>query len=242
MTVPATGRCTAVLAALLMVAAMSIYPGGNLYHRDTTRYFFFQNYLSDLGSSTTWSGAANSTGAALFGASLFVAAIALCACLAGLWQIHTSIATARPWATAACLAGAMSGISIVAVSLTPMDFNLHLHESLSNGAIIPLPAVALFLGIAAHRDHRFPRRSVSGWVVLLTILGLYVAVLFWHPGFGTVRGHIIQVTGQKLAVLAVLIIVPCQSWVAERAVSKITPPVPSSSSSHPARLPTSQRR
>jgi hypothetical membrane protein len=219
MTIPAAGRCTAVLAALLAIAAMFVYPGGDGYHHDTARYSFFHNYLSDLGSSTTRSGAANSTGAWLFVACLVAAAIALCACLAGLWQIHTSSAAARPWATAACLAGAMSGISIVAVSLTPMDVNLHLHESLSNGAIIPLPAVTLLLGIAALRDHRLPRRSVAGWVVLLTILGLYVAVLFWHPGFGTERGHIIQVTGQKLAVLAALIIVPYQSWAAERAAS-----------------------
>ena len=217
MTIAAAGRYTAVLAALLAVAAMSIYPGGAAYHHDTAGYSFFHNYLSDLGRSTTRSGAANSTGAWLFVACLVAAATALCACLAGLWKIHTPSATARPWATAACLAGAMSGISMVAVSLTPMDVNLRLHESLSNGTIIPLPAVAVLLGIAALRDHRFPRRSVAGWVVLLTILGLYVAVLFWHPGLGTKWGHTIQVTGQKLAVLAALIIVPYQSWVAERA-------------------------
>ena len=219
MTIPAAGRCTALLALLLAVAAMLVYPGGDAYHRDTARYSFFQNYLSDLGSRTTWGGAANSTGAWLFGACLIAAAIALCACLGGLWQIHYPSATARPWATAACLAGAMSGISIVAVSLTPMDVNLHLHESLSNGAIIPLPAVALLLGIAAYRDHRFPQRSVAGWFVLLTILSLYVAVLFWHPGFGSEQRLTIQATGQKLAVLAALIIVPYQSWVAEQATS-----------------------
>jgi hypothetical protein len=98
-----------------------------------------------------------------------------------------------------------------------MDRNLHLHESLSNGTIVPLPAVAILLGVAALRDDRFPRRSLAGWGILLAVLGSYVAVLFWHPGFGTVQGYTIQVTGQKLAVLAALIILPYQAWLAERA-------------------------
>jgi hypothetical protein len=101
-----------------------------------------------------------------------------------------------------------------------MDADLRLHELLCDGAIIPLPAVAALLCIASLRDPRFPRRSMRGWAALLIILGLYVTVLYWHPEFGTARGHTIQVTGQKLVVIAMLTIIPYQSWQAEQAATR----------------------
>jgi hypothetical membrane protein len=220
MTILSAGRWAAGLAAVLAIAAMFFYPGGNPYHREASRYLFFQNYLSDLGIRVAWGGRSNAISSWLFAGCLVVAAIALCACLIGVMQVHARSAAARLWAWAACLAGALSCISIVAVSLTPMDADLRLHESLSDGAIIPLPAVAALLGIASRRDPRFPRQSMLGWAVLLIILGLYVTVLYWHPEFGTLRGRTIQVTGQKLAVIAMVTIVPYQSWLAEQAATR----------------------
>ena len=47
-----------------------------------------------------------------------------------------------------------------------------------------------------------------------------VTILVWHPERGTERGHDIQVMGQKLAVLAAVIILSYQSWEAEQVAMR----------------------
>ena len=216
MTVLAAGRHASVLSTLLAIAAMFIYPGGSRYHRNAGHYTFFQNYLSDLGSSVAYGGASNGIGAMLFVACLVAAAIGLCASLVGLMRIHALAPASRGWANAAGAAGALSGISLIGVAFVPVDRYLRIHESLSDWAIGSLAAVPLLLGIAALRDPRFPLRSFVAWIILLLVLVAYVTILLWHPERGTERGHDIQVMGQKLAVLATVIILPYQAWEAEQ--------------------------
>ena len=44
---------------LILIIAMLIFPGGNMYDLDTNRYSFFQNFISHLGRENTPSGKPN---------------------------------------------------------------------------------------------------------------------------------------------------------------------------------------
>ena len=97
MTVLAASRHASALSTLLAIAAMFIYPGGSRYHRNAGHYTFFQNYLSDLGTSVAYGGASNGIGAMLFVACLVAASIALCASLVGLMRVHAGVPASRGW-------------------------------------------------------------------------------------------------------------------------------------------------
>jgi len=182
----------------------------------SVRYSFFKNFLSDLGRRVTFGGGDNRIGSQVFFTSVILFVLGLSACLLGLIRVHRFAPPARRWANVAGIAVALAGISLIAVAFTPLDESFRLHVALTDVAVNVLPAVSILLGIAAQRDQRFPRQSAVAWMLLSVLLVFYLLVITWGPGLGSERGLGIHVTGQKIVVLATLIVISYQSWLAEK--------------------------
>src|SRR5512143_1741071 len=120
-------RWAAVSAAVLTTIAMLLYPGGTLLNPSTHGYSFFQNSLSDLGSTVAWGGQPNSRGAQFFlsgSGSLTVAGVG---CFVALVRVYSSSRITRWLAHTAGAAGWLSCVGLIGASLAPQDRNFALH-------------------------------------------------------------------------------------------------------------------
>jgi drug/metabolite transporter (DMT)-like permease len=210
-------RWAAGSAAVLTGVAMLLYPGGTLLNPSTHGYSFFQNSLSDLGSTVAWGGQPNSRAAQLLTAGFGILALAGVGCFIALVRLYSCSQMTLWLARTAGVAGCLSCAGLIGASLTPEDGNLALHGRftlLAFGAF--LLAILLFAWTTALND-RFPRRVPLGWLVLALVFVAWVSVTPREPA--TALELTIPVTLQKIVAIAVLVIFSFQSYEAERAVA-----------------------
>jgi hypothetical protein len=212
-------RWTIVGFLIATAAAMWLYPGGTFLDPSTTRYLFFQNFLSDLGTATTWGRHSNQTGATLFVASELVLALALIAFFAGLVRLHSAHAASRGWARAGGVAGLLVGLCFMGAALLPADRFLALHVYSAKLAFRAILVAAALFAFACARDVRFSRRAAMAWVGLTVVLTLYVVMLEWGPRLTSQANLVIQVTSQKISVAAVMAAFAYLSREAERVLA-----------------------
>jgi hypothetical protein len=213
-------RWAAVSAAALTGIAMLLYPGGTLLNPSTHGYSFFQNSLSDLGSTVAWGGQPNSHAAQFLMSGAGILALAGVGCFVALVRVYSSSRVTRWLARIAGAAGWLSCAGLIGASLTPADRNLALHGRftlLAFGAF--LVAILLFAWATALND-RFPRRVPIGWLALALVLVGWISVMPWAPA--TDLELAIPVTLQKIVAIAMLVIFSFQSYEAERAVAGVT--------------------
>jgi hypothetical protein len=197
--------------------AMFIYPGGTLRNPSTRGYSFFQNFLSDLGTTVTWGGHPNTYGSSLFVLSVVCVVLAVIPCFRSFIKLYSSPAS-RKWTRAATVTAVCAAIGFIAVALTPTDrfFGIHFR-----GVLVAFESTlltSLFFSFATARDSRFPKRVAGAWFLMTLMLATYLVVLTWGPAAQTDHGLVVQVTAQKITVAGVLLIVAYQTYEAERVV------------------------
>lgn len=157
-------RWAGVAAAVAIAIAMLLYPGGTFRNPSTTGYSFFQNSLSDLGSTTAWGGRRNDTGALFFAGGFALAALAGIGCFAAFVRVYATSRTTRYWARAAGAAGVLSCVGLVGAALTPQNRFPAFHGRLTLMAALACPVASLLLAFTSFHGGRFPRRVTSvGW-------------------------------------------------------------------------------
>jgi hypothetical protein len=213
-------RWTIVGFVISSAAAMWLYPGGTFLDPSTTRYLFFQNFLSDLGNATTWGRHDNHIGATLFVLAELAMAVALVAFFAGLVSLHSPQAASRSWARAGGVAGLM-GIGFMASALLSADRFIVLHVHAAKFAFRAILVATAFFAFACARDVRFSRRSAVAWFALTIILTLYVVMLEWGPRLTSQSNLVAQVTAQKISVAAVLVVIAYVGLEAERVLTRV---------------------
>lgn len=220
MTVPTVFRSTrwVVLAFVLLSALFTLaYPGGTFRDPASQAYRFSENFMSDLGMTVTWGGHPNQLAAGLFIAAEIVTALTLVACFGALVVVHSSSVPARNWARAAAVGGVASAAGFIGAAVVPADRALGIHIQLALLGFRAILAASLCFTLASKRDPRFPRRSWTAWLALTVLLAAYVAVLEWGPTPRTGhRGLVVQVVGQKIALMGMLLCFAYQSYEGER--------------------------
>ena len=215
-------RWAAVSGAVLTGIAMFLYPGGTLLNPSTHGYSFFQNSLSDLGSTVAWGGQPNSRGARFFLSGSGILAVAGVGCFVALVRVYSSSRITRWLAHTAGAAGWLACVCLIGASLTPQDRNFALHGRFTLLALGAFLVATLLLAWVTALNNRFPRRVPIGWLVLALVLVAWFSVMPWAPT--TDLALTIPVTLQKIVAVAVLVIFPFQSHEAECAVARGTGP------------------
>ena len=199
---------------------MFFYPGGTFRNRSANGYSFFQNSLSDLGSTIAWNGQPNYFGALSFVSGFAILALAGVVCFVALVRIYSSSRIPRWLARAASTAGILSCAGLIAAAAAPEDRNAALHGQftwLACGSF--LAATLLFALATAFNDH-FRRRVPIGWAMLTLVLLAWIAVgplrLINDPTLS------IAIVLQKVLGIAMLGVFAFQSYEAERALAGIT--------------------
>ncbi len=194
----------AIQFCVLTPIAMVLYPGGTWFDPTTPRYRFFENFLSDLGATRSFSGQSNHLGSALFCAAMLSIGAALVA-FAGSWRsFGFNHGRARAAGVTSEVAGTISGLAFAGIGVTPWNVVLAAHNLLVLIAFTTLLAYIAGITVLLWRNEH-PRGRTAANVAYLGIVFAYVVLVLFGPRLSTPGGHHAQVAGQKLVVYASMI-------------------------------------
>jgi hypothetical protein len=214
-------RQAGVVAALLISVAMLLYPGGTFRNPSTSGYSFFQNSLSDLGSTIAWGGRPNRTGALFFATGCAIAALAGIGGFVTFGRVYAVSRSTRYSARAAGAAGVLSCVSLIGTALIPQDRFPALHGQLTLLAALACPVASLLLAWTSLHDTRFPRRAAGGWLVLALVLIAWVSIMQWGPAPTTDEWLTIPVTMQKIVAVAIAVVFFYEMHEVDRVVTGV---------------------
>ncbi|HEY9643282.1 MAG TPA: hypothetical protein V6C57_22525 [Coleofasciculaceae cyanobacterium] len=203
---------------VLTIAAMFLYPGGAKYNLQSDRYLFFQNFFSDLGATTTYSGYSNLTSAILFIIALSSVGTALLTFSSSWRAIASSPATDRTWGYAAQVFAGLSGLCFIGIAATPWNLMLSAHNSFVKAAFSLLLGFLISLTYLQVRNH-WQKLYIVFNLLYLVVLGIYIWILFYGPGLDTQAGLEFQVAAQKIIVYVSIVNLGLQALGIRRSLS-----------------------
>lgn len=188
---------------ILTIIAMFTFSGGNTFDPTMHGYSFFNNFFSDLGMETGYSGESN-----MVSSTLFLLATLFC----GLLMMPYFVLIPSLFKTnkinyiliiLGSILGFIAAIGYIGIGFAPWDkseASLSAHMFFVYLAFpITLPVVICYV-TAFLRDKVFPRMLSYVYITMGIILVVYLYLLFFGPSSGTEVGRIIQVVGQKVIV------------------------------------------
>lgn len=207
-------RWACIVAVVLAIISMLLYPGGTFHDPSRRGYSFFQNFLSDLGATVAWGGQPNYASAILFVTSFSALALVLAGATVALVKLYSSSKIRRRLSRTAGAAGVISCVSMIGAALTPPNLFLSLHIQFGSLAHAGCLLTSLLFAAVTARDNRVPRGVPAGWLLLAIVIIAHYSMQ-WGPGIETVQGLTFHVTAQKIAAIAVLAIFIYQSYKAD---------------------------
>lgn len=209
---------------VLSVVAMFIYPGSTHRNMDSQSYIFTENFLSDLGRYEVYNGTDNYISAGIYFWILLVVASATILFFTTIKDNFTHKLWLRILGQSMSITGVLAGMGLLCVAIVPANtfYNIHLF-----GVYVAFPLLLftlLLLMIGIYANPKYPNKYA--WAVLCTnfFLATYVGLLVYGPSPETSdEGLVIQVTGQKIIVYLLLIVMAIQAWGAKRLERKIKP-------------------
>jgi hypothetical protein len=195
----------------LTILAMFFYPGGTWANPATDRYYFFQNFFSDLGMWTTPSGQANPIAATLFFVALTCSGLGLVLFFLTFPRFFVQYRLFRWLSWLGRAVGVWLGISFVGIAFTPADIYLDAHVNFVYSAFLSLPAAIFIFAIAIWRHPTFPQKYAAVLFGFTICLIGYIWLLFNGRTGVTAQGFDYQATGQKLIVY---IAISCMFYLA----------------------------
>ena len=152
-----------------VVDAMNAFPGG---------YSIAENFLSDLGRTTTHNNQDNTASASIFNRSI----IALGISLVPFFSVMPSVLDRRVWMIRS--AGVLSATGLIGIGLTPYDLYFVEHHLALALWIIPLLVTVVAFAVSAELD-----RLASAILSLCTLLVVIAAGAYAFAG--DLSGHVI---------------------------------------------------
>ena len=107
----------------------------------------------------------------------------------------------------------------VRIALTPANIDGYAHAAYVVWAFRFFLLSSLFFSAIIMRQNRYPRVYAWTFGAFTALLFGYLVLIWRGPDTDTLRGLMIQVTGQKIMVYAAIISVGAQTWAARRFVS-----------------------
>jgi hypothetical membrane protein len=208
-------RYGAILAAVLTIIAMFLYPGGTVLNPNTSGYSFFQNSLSDLGATVAWNGHVNPSSRIHLAASVMLV-LAGVGCFGSLVRLYSGSPITTWLAGTAGAVAALAGVGLIGAGLAPYDRDAALHRWFSLLAVMAFPVATSLLFVATVVNDSLRRRISVGWFALTGVVVLWASMML-RPQPTTELELAIPVTLQKLAAAALVATIVFQSREAAHA-------------------------
>ncbi len=213
-------RANLVIAAagtfvVLTVAAMIVFPGGATFDLLARHYLFFDNYLSDLGATQTYSGRPNGASRILFTTALVLVGVSL-GLFGPVWRVWATRGRGAVLGNLATACAALAGCFLIAAAFSPWDQDYDTHIALVR---LGLALASAFIACLTAMQLRSgsPRRWIGPNVICLLALGVYVWIVAWGPSIYVRDGLEVQVAAQKAVVYLTVANLAAQGWGVRRS-------------------------
>jgi hypothetical protein len=219
-TVFSVARWTILASMVLGGLAMLLYPGGTRRDPSTIGYRFFQNFLSDLGNTVSFSGQSNRVSSTLGLTVCTLLVPTVLACVLAFVRLYSSSRSRRKIAIAAAMLTTISCVGMTGVAMSPGNLALTRHVRFSLLTMAPWPVASLLFAFVTVRDDRFRWGVPAAWLVLTFISAGLLSMRLWGPSITTDIGLTMAVTAQKVAVLTALGVFIYQICQADRVAAR----------------------
>ena len=196
---------------LLTILAMIFYAGGSQYDPTASSYDFLQNFFSDLGMRTAWSGSSNTVASALFTIALAVSGASVLPFVLLFPTTFSRRSISFKFSIVTLITGIPTSIGFIVIAFAPWDLYLSVHMIAVYVAFVGAVPVMFGLTGAFWIAKKFPRYLVWAGAVVTFIVLLYVWLLFWGPS-GSETARLIQVVGQKIVAYAIILGFLTEGW------------------------------
>jgi hypothetical protein len=219
-TVFSLGRWAIFVSIVLGGLAMLLYPGGTRRDPSTIGYRFFQNFLSDLGNTVSFSGQSNRISSILAMAVCGLVVPTVLACILAFVRLYSTSRSGRRIALAAAILAAISCVGMTGVAMSPGNLALIRHVRFSLLTLAPWPVASLLFAVVTVRDDRFRGGVPAAWLALTIVSAGLLSLRLWGPSITTDIGLTIAVTAQKIAMLTGLGVFVYQTCEADRLMAR----------------------
>lgn len=178
--------------------AMLLFPGGTRNDSDTPRYYFTQNYFSDLGRTHDFEGNSNIASMVLFAVGLGTVGIATAAFFFALPDVLDERRISKAISTIMTGFGLLAGIGFLGLAATPWDHFARIHMIFVDIGFNSLLVACLAAMVNVYRTHTFSNWYGHLMIGVSAVLLGYILLLKFGPSPDTQTGLIIQVGGQKV--------------------------------------------
>lgn len=219
MTIFRRGQVATAVALGLAALSIARYPGGTYRNHSVEGYSLFQNFLSDLGMTVAYDGAANRLGSACFIVALVLLVIGLGGCVVGFFRQYSANPNSRGLARAAAVVALCVCLAFVGVAATPENLVLGLHVQLTFFAFRAFLVAAILFTLAARANAPESWATWAAWGLLTVALAIYVWIQGWGPHIRDPGGLEVQVVAQKIISIVAIAVLLYESVRADRRPS-----------------------
>ncbi|WP_371806021.1 hypothetical protein [Candidatus Lokiarchaeum ossiferum] len=190
---------------ILTIIAMFTFAGGTAFNHETPGYSFFNNFFSDLGMTTSYSGESNMLSSTLFLLATIFCGVFMLPYFATIPSLFKTNKLDFVLAVIGSLLGFVAAFGYIGIGFTPWDTTLELHLFFVYLAFPTTLPVVLCYVITFLRNKSTPKILSVVYIAMGSILIVYLYLLFFGPDSNTEMGRFIQVVGQKIIVYAEII-------------------------------------
>lgn len=197
---------------LFVTASALLYNGGSAFNYDKLQYSFTQNFLSDLGRETTFTGKSNFAPRIVFILSLFFISSGLTTVAFKSKKICLAQNKGHKMGFACVLVSALAAVFLLLSGIFPWDVMFWPHVLSVNFAFIFIFIFLVMFSIVQILNNEKPVLYFANIFAALSII-IFTLVLVFGPHYRTPHGLTVQVISQKILVIIFLFNLIIQSKV-----------------------------
>ena len=192
------------------------YPGSTYLDNSTIGYYFFKNFLSDLGRTVTFNGVTNFYSSFFFNNALCIAGLLFSVFyyfLPKFFQQENFFKISIIGSTF----GILSCLCFIGTGLTPADLNLDAHIFFSNYLFyLSFPATLIYSYVII-RSHKINTLYGIGYFAFAISLVSYIFILEFGPAPKESHfGLVFQATSQKIITICFVL----ATWMLSKGINK----------------------
>lgn len=165
--------------------AMDLYEGGNFENKDSSRYEWKLNWLSDLGRTVAISGRANQSSSLYFNGGVKLLGVCLIVFFLNMYR-NVDEKDLTTWVTQ--LGGVFAALGLIGIGLTPVDMYYDLHHVALVMWLVPMPVIAIVFGIQCINSDNSWLQFTRWWFLLAAFI--LTAAIMGYAIAGTRTGYV----------------------------------------------------
>ncbi len=188
---------------VLIPFAALFYAGGTESNTISPGFSIIENFLSDLGMITAYSGQPNLISSLLFNATLFLLGVFLILYFLAMPDFFKGHKEAKWLSISGSATGVFMAATFIGGSLTPADIFRPIHLMFGAIAFVSALPVVIFYTLAILLNKNYPNWNAIGFTVLGVVILTYLVLLLNGGASGEIA--IFFTLGQKIVVFSILL-------------------------------------